>query len=57
MIEFEDMEKGKIAIEPTIVVDIYRTKRVSVYTSILKDLPMVLACNIVYDLLLGNAGV
>jgi len=51
------MEKGKIAIQPSIVVYINRSKRIGVYARVLKDLPVVLTRNIIDDLLLRDAGV
>ena len=51
------MEKGKITIQSSIVVNINRSKRIGVYARVLKDLPVVLTRNIIDDLLLRDAGV
>jgi len=55
-IEFKKMKEWKVSIESSIVIDIYFSQRIGVNSSVIIQLAMILATNVIQQLLLVMRG-
>jgi hypothetical protein len=56
LVEFKDVQVGKVSVQSSVIVDIYCFEGINIYSRIFENLAMVLTGDIVYDFLLVEAG-